>query len=152
MLMQQQQQQQQPELESEVVKLRQKKTSHDDYEVMPDAKRRSIIANHVADSMLGPDQNQRRRSWHESEHSLDRVMPDSATFIPRSRSYEHIDEPDLSGCEDEGDEVSPIIVSREKDIVEIDREIINVTKRRQSTHNERRPAIILDHGTGKRFN
>ena len=85
MLMQQQQQQQQPELESEVVKLRQKKTSHDDYEVMPDAKRRSIIANHVADSMLGPDQNQRRRSWHESEHSLDRVMPDG--HLHESRAH-----------------------------------------------------------------
>lgn len=138
--------QQQPEIESEV-KLRQKKQSSDDYEVMPDAKRRSIIANHVADSMLGQD-NQRRRSWHESEHSLDRVMPDSATFIPRSRSYEHIDEPDLSDGEEGGTNMSPIIVSREKDIVEIDREIINVTKRRQSTNNERRPAIILDHGTG----
>ena len=44
--------------------------------------------------------------------------------------------------------MSPIIVSREKDIVEIDREIINVTKRRNSAQTERRPAIILDHGTG----
>ena len=44
--------------------------------------------------------------------------------------------------------MSPIIVSRENDIVEIDREIINVTKRRNSTQNDRRPAIILDHGTG----
>ena len=65
----------------------------------------------------------------------------------RSRSYEHIDEPDLSDNEDASN-MSPIIVSREKDIVEIDREIINVTKRRNSAQTERRPAIILDHGTG----
>ena len=32
---------------------------------------------------------ERRRSWHESEHSLDRVTE----YLPRSRSYEHIDEP-----------------------------------------------------------
>ena len=62
------------------VKMRQKKTT-DDFEVMPDAKRRSIIASHVSES-LG-SQDQRRRSWHESEHSLDRV-PDSVSFIPRS--------------------------------------------------------------------
>ena len=31
---------------------------------------------------------ERRRSWHESEHSLDRVTE----YLPRSRSYEHIDE------------------------------------------------------------
>ena len=62
------------------VKMRQKKST-DDFEVMPDAKRRSIIASHVSES-LG-SQDQRRRSWHESEHSLDRV-PDSVSFIPRS--------------------------------------------------------------------
>ena len=38
------------EINTEQVKLRQKKSS-DDFEVMPDAKRRSIIASHVSESL-----------------------------------------------------------------------------------------------------
>ena len=38
------------EISTEQVKLRQKKSS-DDFEVMPDAKRRSIIASHVSESL-----------------------------------------------------------------------------------------------------
>jgi hypothetical protein len=59
----------------------------------------------------------------------------------RSRSYEHIDEPDLSGSDgEEGDgEKAPIIINDGHDIIQID-EILS--KRRKST-SERRQAVII---------
>ena len=59
-------------------------------------------------------------------------------FISRSRSYEHIDEPDLSEGGDDEEEKAPIIIN-DGDIIQID-EILS--KRRKST-TERRQAVII---------
>ena len=65
----------------------------------------------------------------------------------RSRSYEHIDEPDLSDGSEEGTEgtVPPPLIVNDEDIIQID-EIL--AKRRKST-SERRQAVIIGHDSNR---
>ena len=94
---------------------------------------------HLSDTL---NSGERRHSWHESEQNLlELIESKSSEKLQRSRSYEHIDEPELSGDELNDSAHRPIEATQEE-IIQIEH-VLAENRRKLSSQDDRRRAIVI---------